>query len=372
MADYNSYLDPNLSAIYGSDPLGQLLGQPSSYDPTQNAAPPQAPPPPDLSNQNRTLMSTMLNPSAPTAQDQTPIDISGWKPHHTSTLGKIADIGLALFGMPFFPFAKHTRNENIKEAMEGFTNDPLGTIRKMAQIPGMRKEALNLFNDYQQLHKNDTLDAERYAYYHGGNENAALKSLGSFYGAFANSPDPSASYQRMLGPLRNMAKMRGMTDEDIQTYLPDTYNPDVGTTVAFGAIDPENQVSLNETARAHRESERERIASINQTGAYREARLGQIDSHNRKMEGIAQERANKMGKGSVTYVNTKYGPGEVSPDGKLMRVQVGDTDHFYMKTGANQWRHVKAKKHDYTKDASTLQNEGTAYDYEPDEDEDDN
>jgi hypothetical protein len=288
------------------------------------------------------------SPVAPDADPNGDMSITGWSPHKTSTLGKIGDIALAALGLPIMPFHKQTKQRNLEEAMTGFTEDPLGTIRKMSRIPGMEKQALALYNQYEQIHKNDAEDEQRVQYYKGMNEDRARGILSSYYGAFGQQKDPDAAYQKMLPTLRNFAAARGLPAE----LLPDKYDPDIASSVMVGGVKPEDQMRINETADYHNTENATRLTGLKLLQQYRENRLGQMNQsiseqhrHNLTDEGIARDKANRGGPEHRSFVDTKYGRGEIAKDGQTLTIKVadprythnGDGNVIYDKVNG-QWR----------------------------------
>lgn len=359
-------MPPQLAATYGQDALMQYLAGPNA---------PANPPSLNPSTQP-SLVQSMVNPppagaASPTAG--TGIMVDGWKPHHRTTLGAIADIGLALLGLPIAPFKHQANKQNLQEVMEGFTSDPLHSIQRLSKIPGMEDKAWKLFEDYQQIHKNDEEVDQRISYYKGMNEDRARGVLSSYLGGIGNSRDPDATYQKMLPTLRKFVEQRQLPAE----LLPDKWDPELAGAVFTSGIKPEDQARIEESKDYHKTTAQLRQEAIDQTGDYRNARLQQINQHEKvyeshvnTMEEIASTRETRLAKGKngVTYVRTKYGPGEVSPNGSQMRVQVGDMNHFYFKVGDGKWKHVKSTPIDTAKDKSSL-NYGVDEEDDNDEDE---
>lgn len=362
--DYTNVPPPALPGMGGFSTMDQYL-----LGPNVQAAPP---PVKQASPLLQTLTQAPEAPQTPVTNPDDAITINSWKPHHRTTLGAVADIGLALLGLPIAPFANKARRENMQEAMEGFTQDPLETIRRLSKIPGMEQKAFQLYEQYAKLHSNDDIDKQKLNYYQLGTENMGRSTISSYLGGIGRSSNPEKVYDAMLPKLQSIAQEAGLDP----TELPNKWNPDIASTLFSAGVKPADQARIGETNRHNTEMEGLRKGEILQTGAYREARLGQMnqheqayENHNQTMEGIAQQRAKHSGKAPVTYLRTKYGPGEVSPDGTAMRVQVGNTNHFYTKVGPNQWKHVKTAPVN-PKSPGSLTYDGS--DYEDDSDEDDN
>jgi hypothetical protein len=361
-------MPPELAAIYGGDPMAQYLAGPNTQVPPQTLNPSPQP----------SLAQSLVNPppTAAPSGGQDAINVDGWHPHHRTTLGAIADIGLALLGLPIAPFKHQANKQNLQEVMEGFTSDPLHSIQRLSKIPGMEDKAWKLFEDYQQIHKNDEETDQRISYYKGMNEDRARGVLSSYLGGIGNSRHPEETYKKMLPTLRKFVEQRALPNE----LLPDTWDPDLAQAVVVGGIKPEDQARIQESRDYHKTTAQLRQEEIDQTGEYRGARLGQMnrheqayEQHNANMEDISSTRETRLAKGKngVTYVRTKYGPGEVAPNGTSMRVQVGGMNHFYFKVGDGKWKHVKSTPIDTTKDQSNLNYGNDGADNEDDSDEDD-
>ena len=331
---------------------------------SQQSVPTQPPiaPPAQPMMQALTQPMPAATPLAP--QQQTPMNMDAWQPHHTTTLGKIADLGLALLGFPLLPFTRHVQRENMQEAMQNFTTNPLETIQRIAKIPGHEKQALDMYEKYTDDQARDSqvaaLNEQRKEHYRD--------RVGAMLGAV--TPDNAGA---LLPKIRSYAQAMGLNADDV----PSSYDKDQINLYRMGAVPVDNQID-NQVNAAYKSARLGQIdETIQSTNRYRTSRLNQMsqnqseqERHNQVMESISQQRANRMKKYGVSYIQTKYGPGEVSPDGNSLKVTVGDTDHIYSKTGPNTWRHVKSMKHDPKQGYMT--NSGAPYDPEDDDDEDDN
>jgi hypothetical protein len=216
--------------------------------------------------------------------------------------------------------------------MQGFTSDPLATIQKIARIKGMEGKALELYNQYQDNKRADEQAATLAEYRKGAYRDRIASMLGTVN-------DKNAAV--LLPKIKNYAQAMGLDP----TEVPDTYDPDTLNMYRMGAVKVDQQIDNTRDA-AYKSA---RLGQIDETiqsrEQYQRARLGQMDQslsererHNREMENRPPASARKP---SVSYVNTKYGPGEVSPDGKLMKVSRGDGDVIYYNVGPNQWKLVK-------------------------------
>jgi hypothetical protein len=227
--------------------------------------------------------------------------------------------------------------KNMMAAMQNFATDPMSAIRNVAAIPGHQADAWKMYQTYEDDQRADLqakiLNEQRM--------DQARGRLASYLGAVQSSKDPAAAYDKLLPNLRKYAESRGLDP----TELPDKYDPDVVGMYQYGGITADAQLD-NDRDSDYKERRLEQMdRTIDNTEEYRNARLGQMNQtlsererHNRVMENKPNVSRTKP---SVSYVNTKYGPGEVSPDGKALKVNINGQDHVYTKVGPNQWRHVK-------------------------------
>jgi hypothetical protein len=270
-----------------------------------------------------------------------------WRPHAPTLLGALADAYLESRGMKP-AFAQSREQKNLQEAMDGFAQDPQRAIERIGKIRGHEGDAFKLYDQYsdnQRLqHSQDRQD-----------ELAAIKQEDYVRGVTASilgsvKPGDAASYARARDHALKYGQAHGY---DFSTELPedgDTFDSD---SFRYGAVKTKDQMTLQEREAYHNRTAGISQQRANQDANYKNARLQQIDeglterkSHNRTMEGQGQERIDKpraapREKPSVSYVNTKYGPGEVSPNGKMLKITRQDGDAIYYNVGNNQWKLVK-------------------------------
>lgn len=176
--------------------------------------------------------------------------VQGWKPPKRSTLGFLGDVLLGAFGAPP-AFGQRKQRQGVQEAMQGFTHDPLESIQRLAQIPGQQDKAWALYNQYM-----DNSRADRIA---GRQEDlASLKYMGKLGGMLnniRNSKDPAAVYERSLPMIRKFAETYNLPIDG----LGDQYDETAVGNYIMQNVDVDDQVK------------------IEQLGAYREARLNQIN-----------------------------------------------------------------------------------------------
>lgn len=194
--------------------------------------------------------------------------VDGWKPKKRSTLGTIADM---LLGAPIF--ANKVKQENVHNAMEGFTNDPLNTIRRIAQIPGMEQDAYKMYQSYADDKRAD----ESAASLRDQRSKGYLTRIGGMLNSVRSASDPNKAYATMLPTIRRLAQRWNVAD---QVDLPDQWDDDAVTAQIMGSVDPDDQIrmeALKQNRQATQELNREKFESQDE---YRKARLGQFDEAN--------------------------------------------------------------------------------------------
>jgi hypothetical protein len=252
----------------------------------------------------------------------------------------------------------HIRQHDMQRALEGYDHDPRAAILRVMKIPGMATKAISMLNVVD-----DNLESEA----RGKMLEDALKDKRKGYigSMMATTLDNGGkTYESALQSARKAWANYGYTDD---LDLPDKFDPDAVTRFLQGGITADQSIDNKRQAESlqHREmyQDQQLILTKNRdetTRRYREARLAQMGQHYANMDAKTKQAK------TPTYVNTKYGPGEVAPGGNLLRIQTGDVDHFYTKLANGQWRHVKQAPHD-PKNGSLVDGN----DNENDDDEDD-
>lgn len=264
------------------------------------------------------------------------VAISGdpWKPHHRTTLGTIADV---LLGAPVF--GNKAKRDNMREAMKGFTDDPLRSIRRVAKFNP--EAAWEMFNVYEDNRRADDISKR--------SEDTMVWNRVSGLLSVANQKNYSAVRDRA----RAYAQ-RHKLDIDI----PDSYDPEEIESIRQAGMSAKEQLTLEANTDYREERLRQFEANItsqiesrkrdderadrntDSMIADRDARRGMTaDSkaeqarHNRAMEGKTNP---KLG-----VINTKYGPMELSPDGRFGRIKVDGKEYKYGKVAEGQWRMIK-------------------------------
>lgn len=256
------------------------------------------------------------------------VAVKGWKPKGQTFLGAIADAYLQSKGMA--PAFKQQRDErNLMEAMEGFTNEPLEAIRRVAQIPGLQGKAWDLYEKHI-----DNVRADRTQDSLIGNRQEKIvqqanRLLGSVR---VNDDGTSPNY----GMVRSMYKDI-MARNGIDADLPEEFDLDYIEALIRGDMTA-NQASMMEF---RRDREARQAADSDRRLDQGDRRLNQADTAEagRNSRAAAAEAgrnarsANKSGAaaGGARKIRTQYGEGEVDPSGKYMRVQGPDGSMYVFK-----------------------------------------
>jgi hypothetical protein len=233
---------------WGQDPLSQYLMGPNvsqfnalpapvGTQPVQQQAAPaplQAGPSP--------LQNSMFNSPQPAAapapmDENNDMAIHGWKPHERTTLGTIGDVLISMLLPGFTPFANHVRDQNMQEAMDGFTQDPMGTIRKLGRIPGHEGDALKMA---EQLRDDDRMAGTLERQNRGldlRNDDAINQMVAGMM--MRATPD---TWKTMRDLAIKRAQNRGYTG-DIESLIPPEYDADSINYMIGGVIKPKDQMT---------------------------------------------------------------------------------------------------------------------------------
>jgi hypothetical protein len=263
------------------------------------------------------------------SSEGSPIEVMGdaWKPRKPTLLGALADAYLTYSGKP--PAFQQNRDaRSMAEAMEGFDEDPVRAIRRIAKMKGMQDEAWNMYNQHQ-----DNSRADRVA---GRQEDvASMKYMGRHGGmlnSIQRSQNPQAQYDKMLPNLQAYAQRYNLPQ------LPNAYDPDALNTYIMGNVDVDDQLRIEQKGeyQDRRLQQMDRGLDIRQQGqqsldGYRQERLQDFDTaeegRNRR-DATPPARAGGAKQGPIR-VKTPIGPGEMSPDGKKVRVLVNGIPRIY-------------------------------------------
>jgi hypothetical protein len=249
-----------------------------------------------------------------------PMVVTGdsFKPTHRNWFGRLAD---ALAGKPIYE--NRMRERDLTNAMQGFQDDPLRSIARIAKIPGMADDAYKMYEQYG-------TDQER-------NESRNIRDaakmdmmwtrLGSMAGA-SNEKNYPAMHEQMLRYIDTW----GLPDAQTQKFkeaIPDTWDPDRLASLTEGAIKPGDQQKIaiqqqgaDTRANAATNLQRYRVERLKQMGQ------AETDKNTR----FQQSQAARP---KAQSVMTKYGPGIIGKSGNTMIVVRGGKHYGYMKSGVN-------------------------------------
>lgn len=186
----------------------------------------------------------MAAPSVGTPADAMAEDtesvVTGWKPKKRSTLGFLGDVLLGAFGAPP-AFGLRKQQRNMQEAMEGFTQDPLETIRRLGQIPGQQEKALQLYERYvDNKRADDTL----------ARQNRALDMRNDDYLYQMTAGMMGAARPETWSKMRELAiKRAAARGADVSHLIPEEYDADAIEYMRYGAVKPKDQMTLEERER---------------------------------------------------------------------------------------------------------------------------
>jgi hypothetical protein len=276
--------------------------------------------------------------------DQEPITVTGdgWQPKKPTILGAIADAYLMSKGMkPAFSVNRDARNVN--EAMEGFTNDPVGAINRMSRIRGHEQDAYAMHDKYLDNRRADasagSLAESRQAKY--------LTRIGGLLRSIQKQSDPAAAYASSLPLLRRLEQRAGDIEPLGETYDEGAVNNYVGMNV-----DPDDQIRM-EQLEAWREVRKEQTnRRLTETEKHNDATEGQaaVNEQGRNNRQVASEagknvrmniqeagRDRRSKNSPPRVVKTPNGYMELSPSGVLGKIG----DQIWRKTAPGQWERIK-------------------------------
>lgn len=160
--------------------------------------------------------------------------VQGWRPKKRSTLGLIGDVLLGFMGAQQPVFGNRIRNKNIEGAMEGFTQDPLESIRRMRQVDP--DAAWKMYGQYKDDERADIVaNAAKEK-----QRNMVRDRIGSMMGA--SNPD---NWEKNLPLLRRYAESRGEDPSEI----PDAYDEDAINMYRMGGVPVDDQLDNDRDGR---------------------------------------------------------------------------------------------------------------------------
>lgn len=259
---------------------------------------------------------------APTEEE---ITVDGFKPRKRNFLQKLGDAVL-MYGDEEPAWANNIRQQNITDAMEGFTDDPIATIRRLSRIPGMQEKAMSYYDKYQDNEQarvaGDSLTDSRKEKY--------LTRIGGMLYRVRKAKDPKAAYSAILPVLRRYAKSNDVDVAD----LSDEYNEDSINTYIDGSVSPEDQIRMEALERYR--GERLALEEVKEQGRNErlEATEGGKDRRQATSEAGKDRRTPpRKGKNGERVISTVQGPGILSADGTTLGMRIKGKKVVYLRQG---------------------------------------
>lgn len=276
---------------------------------------------------------------APDPNQGPPITITGdnWKPKGDTFLGTLADAYLQANGLKP-AFAQEREAQNINQAMQGFTQNPLQALRRLGMVQGHEADAYNMYNTYEDNKRAD-LAAQ------GVNDvrqEKFMTRIGGMLYNVQNAKDPATAYKNNISTIKNYAAARGVDVSD----LPDTYDEGAVSNWISGSVAPEDSMRMAITSQYN--DERAALAQARLEEQQRNHNLQHGDRVTNQ-QGVAsrfqQRQSGKGGKVPDHIVSSKYGPAKIFNNGMNMSVKAGknpdgsDRYAIFERAGkaANQW-----------------------------------
>jgi hypothetical protein len=256
-----------------------------------------------------------------------------WKPHKDTILGALAD-GIASYTGDGTPFQDERDKRNLHEAFDGFAANPMQAIRRVGQIRGQEKNAWDMRKSYvdderQQGNldrQNGVFDMQR--------KEKAYNLLANMMGAVR--PGDKASWTAMRGKALKWLELNNLSE--MADMIPEDGDMSGAQVLQSGAVPVKNQMTIDETKRSHMANETLRGEGIqvqrernSVMGAQGGARIGIAQQNanesartHKTNEQLRQDEINRKPptKPGRAFISTKYGTGETSEDGKVMRIRV--------------------------------------------------
>jgi hypothetical protein len=252
--------------------------------------------------------------------------MENWQPHKPTILGALADAYLMSRGMkPAYADAREARN--INEAMQGFADNPMAAIERLARVKGHEGDAWKMYENYvDDKRQQGNLDRQ--------NNIFDMKKEELVYNRVASMM--GAANKDTWGTMRQLAQsVANKYDVNVDDIIPTDYNPASIEYIRAGAIKPKDQERLEQSDRRLDQGDR-RLDQGDQ-------RLTETNRHNTATE--HQAATNEAGrdarhnspaaKPQASTVMTKYGVGQVNKDKTQMLLKRGDKYYLYLKGGVN-------------------------------------
>lgn len=261
-------------------------------------------------------------------QGQNPADdiaVRAFKPKKRSIFGVIGDAILLNQGHKGKFFADRVYDKNMRRAFEGFTGDPMETVRRVATF-----DPQSAFKMYGTL-----ADDQRLGRTQDRQDAIAEMKFQSMVGAMMGAANPN-NYPAMRQRMQTMGQRLGYD----MSYLPEEYDEEAIQQLRYGGMTVDQQIDnqrADSTAQSQNAYRQERLADYDaqrgEMSSYRDRRAGEIERHNRVMEarpvgsrsaakpeGGAGER-DLPGIGKVRYNDDKSRAIVMTKDGQRMHLE---------------------------------------------------
>jgi len=249
--------------------------------------------------------------NAPTPQEAAMDEaiVTGFKPEKMNFWKRLADQFLIHQGQQPV-MEKKVYKKNMERAMEGFTRDPLETIRRIGTFDP--QTAMTLYNTYVDNKRQDVQAQRVQQMMEERTRDRAAAILG------AATPE---NFDKIKGIAGNYLRSHGMDDSD----LPATYD-DINA-YRYGAVDVDKQMdnSRDAAAKADLSSYRqERLGQMQQTiedrRSNQQGTLSERQRHNKAMENRPRSGPGKNPRGGTVYKDSSGSLIEYNKDGSKIKV----------------------------------------------------
>lgn len=258
----------------------------------------------------------------------------GWHPHKVGWLGRILDAYVSGHGGGT-PFADRKAQRNINEAMAGFDQDPLGAIRRMAQIKGHEMDAWKMYGQYRDDDRADQIAKSQ--------NDVRLDRARDIVGGMMSVANAD-NWERVRPIVSRYWTSRGGDEADIPTE----FDPDLINSFRYGSdkvYDNDRADRNTESMITSRQSADEvRRARLAQQGrntdsmiSHRQAQESETGRHNRVMEAKPTGRGSGKSPMANKFIKDREGNilGQVNPRGDTARIKAPDGGYQYFEVLPN-------------------------------------
>lgn len=238
------------------------------------------------------------------AEDMAALEVTAQPRRKAKTLGRIADF-LAVLGDEEPQYAPRLERQRQRDAMEGFSDDPMGAIRRMAkEDPGA---AWKLYQDHLKAQR-EQMDSQRQL----RDTDADIHE--KVWGRVSSMLNATTrdNYGAMKGQIVKYLNARGAGD--LAAHLPNEYDPDAINLLVRSGIPAKDQV--DDASMEH--YRRERLRDFDEDrGVRREGQTIQREGQQITRDGQALSRENRGNTPATTTVNKRGETVVYYPDGRV-------------------------------------------------------